>query len=47
MKSAGARYAENLKRELPRIPLAGTAENCHSFAQAGRKLADLHMATSR
>ena len=37
-----ARYAENLKRELPRIPLTGTAKDCHAFAQAGRKLADLH-----
>ena len=36
------RYAENLKRELPRIPLAGTAEDFHAFARAGRKLADLH-----
>ena len=38
-----ARYAENLKRELPRIPLAGTAEDFHAFAKAGRKLADLHV----
>ena len=38
-----ARYAENLKRELPRIPLAGTAEDFHAFAQASRKLADLHV----
>ena len=37
-----ARYAENLKRELPRIPLTGTAKDCHAFAQAGRKLAALH-----
>ena len=42
MRSAGARYAENLKRELPRIPLTGTAEEFHAFAQAGRKLAGLH-----
>ena len=38
-----ARYAENLKRELPRIPLRGTAEDFHAFAKAGRKLADLHI----
>ena len=37
-----ARYAENLKRELPRIPMTGTAEDFHAFARAGRKLADLH-----
>lgn len=35
--------AENLKRELPRIPLAGTARDFHAFATAGRKLADLHV----
>lgn len=34
---------ENLKRELPRIPLTGTAQDFHAFAQAGRKLADLHV----
>ncbi len=38
-----ARYAENLKRELPRIPMTGTAEDFHAFARAGRKLADLHV----
>ncbi len=38
-----ARYAENLKRELPRIPLSGTAQDFHAFATAGRKLADLHV----
>jgi predicted helicase len=38
-----ARYAENLKRELPRIPLTGTAKDFHAFATAGRKLADLHV----
>ncbi len=36
------RCAENLKRELPRIPMTGTAEDFHAFARAGRKLADLH-----
>ena len=38
-----ARYAENLKRELPRIPIVGTAADFHAFADAGRKLADLHI----
>ena len=38
-----ARYAENLKRELPRIPLTGTAQDFHALATAGRKLADLHV----
>ena len=38
-----ARYAENLKRELPRIPLTGTAQDFHAFATAGRTLADLHV----
>jgi len=36
------RYAENLKRELPRIPMTGSAEDFHAFATAGRRLADLH-----
>lgn len=35
------RYAENLKRELPRIPFA---EGFHAFARAGRELAHLHVA---
>lgn len=38
-----ARYAENLKRELPRIPMLGTKADFHAFADAGRKLADLHV----
>ena len=38
-----ARFAENLKRELPRIPLAGKAADFHAFAAAGRKLIDLHV----
>jgi len=38
-----ARYAENLKRELPRIPLVGQAADFHAFAEAGRKLVDLHV----
>jgi predicted helicase len=38
-----ARYAENLKRELPRIPLAGKSADFHVFAKAGKKLAELHV----
>jgi predicted helicase len=38
-----ARYAENLKRELPRIPLSGKEADFNAFAIAGRKLADLHV----
>ncbi|MCC6124325.1 MAG: N-6 DNA methylase [Pirellulales bacterium] len=38
-----ADFAENLKRELPRIPLSGTTADFHAFAKAGRKLADLHV----
>lgn len=34
------RYAENLKRELPRIPFAA---DFHAFASAGRELARLHL----
>ncbi len=38
-----AHYAENLKRELPRIPLSGKAADFHAFAEAGRKLVNLHV----
>jgi len=34
------RYAANLKRELPRIPYA---PDFHAFAQAGKRLAELHL----
>ncbi len=34
------KFADNLKRELPRIPLA---QDFKAFAKAGRKLADLHL----
>ena len=34
------RFANNLKRELPRIPLA---PDFWAFADAGRKLAELHV----
>ena len=42
-----ARYAENLKRELPRIPLSGKAADFHAFAEAGRKLIELHVKYDR
>ncbi|MEN3333651.1 MAG: hypothetical protein V7641_3016 [Blastocatellia bacterium] len=34
------RYAANLKRELPRVPYA---PDFHAFAQAGKRLAELHV----
>lgn len=37
------RYANNLKKELPRIPRVATYEQFRAFADAGRKLADLHV----
>ena len=37
-------YADNLRRELPRIPLAGkAAATFRAHAKIGRKLADLHV----
>jgi predicted helicase len=49
-----ARYAANLRRELPRIPLVGSAPGVkskkggeavtfHTYVEIGRKLADLHV----
>ncbi len=38
-----ARFAENLKRDLPRIPLCGKAADFHAFAAAGQKLIGLHV----
>jgi predicted helicase len=38
-----ATYAENLKRELARIPLSGKAADFHAFAAAGQRLVDLHL----
>jgi len=37
------RYADNLAKELPRIPRVKTAVDFWAFSQAGRKLADLHL----
>lgn len=36
-------YADNLSKELPRIPRVKSAEDFWAFSQAGRKLADLHL----
>lgn len=36
-------FAENLKRELPRIPLAKSFDDFTAFATAGEKLAKLHL----
>jgi len=38
-----ARYANNLMKELPRIPRVATFEQFKAFTDAGRKLADLHV----
>jgi predicted helicase len=38
-----ATYAENLKRELARVPLSGKAADFHALADAGQKLIDLHV----
>ena len=37
------RYADNLSKELPRIPRVNTAAAFWVFSKAGRKLADLHL----
>ncbi len=37
------KYADNLAKELPRIPRVKTAADFWAFSQAGRKLADLHI----
>jgi len=37
------RYADNLSKELPRIPRVKTADDFWIFSRAGRKLADLHL----
>ncbi|MDO8714242.1 MAG: type ISP restriction/modification enzyme [Polynucleobacter sp.] len=38
-----ARYADNLSKELPRIPAVTKFADFQAFSQAGRKLADLHV----
>lgn len=37
------RFADNLSKELPRIPAVKKAEDFWAFSSAGRKLADLHL----
>jgi predicted helicase len=37
------RYADNLSKELPRMPCIKTAADFWAFSKAGRKLADLHV----
>ena len=37
------KYANDLKKEAARIPLAASLADFHTFAQAGRQLADLHV----
>ncbi|MEY4750171.1 MAG: hypothetical protein RIQ60_2385 [Pseudomonadota bacterium] len=37
------RFADNLGKELPRIPCVTTAADFRAFSHAGRKLADLHL----
>lgn len=37
------RYADNLSKELPRIPCVKTAKDFWHFSQAGRDLAELHL----
>jgi len=38
-----ARYADNLTKELPRIPCVAQAADFWAFSQAGRELAELHI----
>jgi predicted helicase len=38
-----AKYADNLSKELPRIPRAKTAANFWAYRRAGRTLGDLHV----
>ena len=37
------RFANNLSKELPRIPCVKTAEDFRAFRDAGRRLGDLHV----
>jgi len=38
-----SRYADNLKKALPRIPAVASVADYQAFRDAGRKLADLHV----
>lgn len=37
------RFADNLGKELPRIPCVATADDFRAFSAAGRRLAELHL----
>jgi predicted helicase len=37
------RFANDLKKMLPRLPLPEKADDFHAFSKAGRELADLHL----
>lgn len=37
------KYADNLSKELPRIPCVKKAEDFQAFAKAGRRLAEIHI----
>ncbi len=37
------KFADNLKRDLPRIPLAATLDDFRAFRDAGKALAKLHL----
>lgn len=38
-----ARYADNLRRQLPRMPILNRVEDFWAFVEAGRKLGDIHV----
>ncbi len=38
-----ARYVDNLRRQLPRVPILKRAEDFWAFVEAGRRLGDLHV----
>ena len=38
-----ARYTDNLRRQLPRMPILKRVEDFRAFVEAGRKLGDLHV----
>ena len=37
------KYKDNIRRELPRIPMARTLANFHKFSEAGKRLGNLHV----
>ena len=43
----GTRYADNLRRQLPRIPLTKRVEDFWVYVDAGRKLGELHVGYER